>query len=165
MLAISIGINLALLYGLITRPMISYHISTPIDYNKTVDFNMESLQVELKIRNKGYSPARVRLVTFYYNMSLQEDRVFNIEEAEGFSVTSVPWDVFPNQSEYDTFEIKFDSEENSSYLALIFSVEGELKAKLATRFHNSFSIFKGERPTALLLKHIGDREYMRVKRR
>lgn len=165
MLVISIAINLAFLIGIFTRPVISYHLSTPVGYNSTIDFSTEELRVGLHLRNMGLSPARVGLVARFYNMSFLETGSLSVEEYEAFSLLRLPWSVSAQQSEYDTFEVAFDSVENSSYLVLIYSIEADRKVRPISRFYNSFAIFKPERPTALLLKNIGDGKYMRVKKR
>lgn len=165
MLVISIAINLAFLYGIVARPVISYHLSTPLDYNETIDFSTENLRVEFKLRNKGFSPARLRLAVRFYNMSLHNTESFIVEDEGEFSVLRLPWDVSAHQSEYESFEVAFDSAANATYLVLFYSVEGDWKLEPTTRFHNSFAIYKPERPTALLLKHVSDMRYMRVRSR
>lgn len=165
MLVISIAIILAFLYGIFTRPVIFYHLSTPIDYNGTVDLSAEILPVELNLRNTGFSPARVTLVVRLYNMSLHEAGSFVVEELEEFPVLRLPWSVSAKMSEYDTVDVAFEPAANSTYLVLIYSIEVDLKVGPISRFHNSFAINNPERPTALLMKHVSDEKYMRVRRR
>lgn len=162
MLLISLTINLAFLYGIATRPVISYHLSTPLDYNSTIDFDLEKLRVEFNIMNKGLSPARVWLVVRTYNLSLPGTEGFSVEEADGVSVLRVPWDAPAHQSEYETFELTIDSASNATHLVLLFSIEGNWKARPNVRFYNSFAIYKPERPTALLLKHISYKKFLRA---
>ncbi len=165
MLAISITINLAFLYGIFSRPSISYHISTPVDYNGTVDFSTDNLPVELNLRNTGLSPARVMLVTRFYNMSLVDKSLFDVEESEAFSVLRLPRSVSAHMPDYDAFEVVFEPAANSSYLVLIYSIEVDWKVGPISRFHNSFVINNPERPNALLMKHVSGEKYMRVKSR
>lgn len=165
MLFISIAINLAFLYGIFTKPVIPYHLSTPVDYNGTIDLSTENLRVDLNLRNRGLSPARVTLVVRFYNMSLQETESLSVEEEEAFSRLRVPWSVSARQSEYEAFEVSFDSVANATYLVLIYSVEPDWKVASTSRFYNSFAVYEPERPTALLLKHVGDTKYMRVRSR
>ena len=165
MLVVSIAINLAFLIGIFTRPVISYHLSTPVDYNGTIDFGTENLPVELNLRNTGLSPARVRLIVRFYNMSLYRAESFSVEEKEAYSVLRIPWSMSAHQSEYDILEVVFDSAANATYLVLVYSIEGDWKGGLTNRFYNSFAIYKPERPTALLLKHVSDMMYLRVRSR
>jgi len=164
-LAIAIAINLAFLYGIFSRPSISYHLSTMVDYNGTVDFSTENLPVELTLRNTGLSPAKMKLVARFYNMSLTEKSSFDVEELETFSVLRLPLSVSAHMQDYDAFEAVFEPEANSTYLVLIYSIEVDWKVGPISRFHNSFAINKPERPTALLMKHLSDEMYMRVKKR
>lgn len=165
MLLLSIAINLAFFYGLITRPVILYHLTTPLEYNKTVDFDVEKLRVDLRVMNRGGSPARVWLVARIYNMSLIGAEALSVAEFDGVSVLRIPRDVPARRSGYETLELKFDAAANSTYLALIFSVEADWEANPAVRFHNGFAVYKPERPTALLLKHVGGRIFVRVRRK
>ena len=165
MLAISIALNLAFLYGIFSRPSISYHLSTPVDYNGTVDFSTGNLPVELNLRNTGLSPARVKLVARFYNMSLADKSSFHVEELETFSVLRLPRSVSAHMPDYDAFEVVFEAAANSSYLVLIYSIEVDWKVGPISRFHNSFVINNPERPTALLMKHVSGEKYIRVKSR
>ncbi len=163
MLLVSLAVNLAFLYGVVARPVISYHLSTPLDYNGTIDFEAEALPVELRVRNKGLSPARVRLVVRFYNMSPVGVEDWSLSEEGGVSEMRLPWRA-PHQAE-ESFAVTFDSRGNATYALLIFYIEVDRGARPLDRFHNSFITYRPERPTAILLRHISDTKFMRVKRR
>ena len=38
--AVAFTINLVLLYGFMTKPVIEYHLSTDVDYNETIDLSI-----------------------------------------------------------------------------------------------------------------------------
>ncbi|RLI08134.1 hypothetical protein DRO42_06875 [Candidatus Bathyarchaeota archaeon] len=165
MLLVSLAINLVFLYGVVARPVISYHLSTPLDYNGTIDFEAEALPVELRVRNKGLSPARVRLVVRFYNMSPVGAEGWSLSEEGGVSEARLPWRAPARQSEPESFAVTFDSRGNATYALLIFYIEVDRGARPLDRFHNSFITYRPERPTAILLRHISDTKFMRVKRR
>ena len=164
MLLVSLAINLAFLYGVVARPVISYHLSTPLDYNETIDFEAEVLPVELWVRNKGLSPARVRLVVRFYNMSPVGAEGWSLSEEGGVSEMRLPWRAPAHQAE-ESFAVTFDSRGNATYALLIFYIEVDRGAGPLDRFHNSFITYRPERPTALLLRHVSDMTFMRVRRR
>lgn len=165
MLMIAVTINLAFLYGVVARPTISYHLSTPLDYNGTIDFDGEDLRVELRARNRGLSSAQVWLVVRYYNMTPTSTGGLRGGEDDGPPEVRIPWRAPARQTDYATFEVTFDSARNATYLVLIFYVETDNRGDPATRFHNSFAVYRPERPTALLLKHTGNMKFTRVRRR
>ena len=38
---VTVAINFFIIYGFLTRPVIAYHISTPLEYNGTIDFTAD----------------------------------------------------------------------------------------------------------------------------
>ena len=164
MLAISIGICGAFLLGVALRPSINYHVSTPLNYNSTIDFSKENLKVSLDTRNRGYLAADVRLVVSYYNLTLEkpEELVFKVGDASivRFSLISTP-----GRENYDSFEVDFSPNVKADYAVIIFFIEADTGADLPYRFGNSLAVLNPERPTAILLKNLGDGIFMRVRSR
>jgi len=163
MLMAAVVINAAFFYGIAARPYISYHLYTPLDYDKTIDFSNNTLKVSLRLSNTGRSDAHVWLVVQYYNMSLIGPEVLSESEIDGGLQVQIPWDLLPRRQDDDAFNLTFTTAGNATYLTLIFSIEENLEAPFMARFHGSFAYYNPERPTALLLKHKGDLMFMRVK--
>jgi hypothetical protein len=165
LIAVALAINASFLYGLLTRPVIAYHISTPLDYNATIDFNSDVLTVDLEVDNEGLSPARLVFVARVYNMSLVGPVGIDITQGETFSEARVPIYVAVPKGGRESFTVELRGAADASYQVLIFSVEGKPRLDPITGFHDSFAVFEPVRPTALLLKHVGGGRYMRVRSR
>lgn len=162
MLLIAVAINLAFFYGMATRPVIFYHLSTSIGYNETIDFSSKDLRVDFIVDNGGASSARLWLIVAYYNMSLTSHEGLSVQENEA-SVLRLPLSAQAHQS--SNLSATFNTEKEADYMILILSVEGNSEADPLTRFFNSFAIINPERPTAILLKNLGDGIFMRVRSR
>ena len=165
MLSIAVAINLTFIYGMATKPVIAYHVTTPLDYNGTIDFDSEYLYVNLEARNVGLSPAGVDLVVKLYNFTLVGSEGSELTKGEGSTELRVALDEPIRPSGHENYNITLDSAGDATYLVLIFSIESKPRLDPITGLHDSFAIFKPERPTALLLKNIDGNMYMRVRRR
>ena len=163
LIAVDLAINLSFLFGLMARPSISYHITTPLNYNETIDLSVNTLRADFRTINRGRSEASIWLRINYYNASLaSHDDAIPSEGVDGrLSVARL----LTGQVDYQSFNASFASVGNVSYIVVILSVEVNNDASLGTRFHNSFAVFNPERPTALLLRHIAGNTFMRVSSR
>jgi hypothetical protein len=162
MLTVMVVINALFFYGVATRPYISYHLYTNLDYDETIDFSNNTLMISLRMSNTGHSQAHVWLIVQYYNISLVDSEELSKKEIEGGSQVQIPWVLPPLQQDEDVFNLTFTTTGNATYITLIFSIEGDLEAPITARFHGSFAYFNPERPTAILLKNLGDRRFMRL---
>lgn len=165
LVSMAVAINLTFFYGFATKPIIEYHLSTPLDYNRTIDFDSEYLLVNLEASNTGLSPTRVELVVNLYNATLVEFEGFEEKIGEGLYKASITLDDPIRPSEFVNYNVTMRPEGNVTYLVLIFSVKSIPRHDPITGYYNSFTTFKPERPTALLLKHIDGNWFMRVRRR
>ena len=165
MAAIAFTINLALLFGFMTKPVIDYHLSTDIDYNETIDLSLGGLDVILEITNTGLSPGKVGLTIWLYNMSVVSPEDFDETHFEGYTELKVNLREPISPSEKEVFTITVGPHEDSAYLILAFSVSPYPVRDPVSGFSTSFSQYNPERPTAVLLRHLGDMRYMRVSSR
>jgi hypothetical protein len=159
---VTVAINLFILYGFLTRPVIAYHISTPLEYNGTIDFDAGDLEVSLETTNGGFSPALVELTVRLYNISLTGPPDAEVSVHEQFSEFQVKLATPLAPSVHDVRTITFTSVEDADYMVLIFYVAPQPHYNPITGFFDSFAIYTSERPTALLLRQVGTNEYMRV---
>ncbi len=165
LVSMAVAINLTFFYGFATKPIIEYHLSTPLDYNRTIDFDLEYLLVNLEASNTGLSPSRVELVVNLYNATLVEFEGFEEKIGEGIYKVGITLDDPIRPSECTNYNVTMRPVGNATYLVLIFSVKVRPQYDPITGFYNSFATFKPERPTALLLRHIDGNSFMRVRRR
>jgi hypothetical protein len=165
LIAVALAINASYLYGLLTRPVIAYHISMPLNYNATIDFDSDVLTVDLEVENKGLSSARLVLIARIYNMSLTGPEGIEIKRGEIYSEVVIPMEEAVPKEGHEAFTVELTGTQGTSHQVLIFSVEGKHRTDPVTGFHDSFAIFEPVRPTALLLKRVGDGSYMRVRSR
>ena len=165
LLSVAAAINLFFFYGLVTRPVVEYNLSTPLGYNETVDFESGDLLVNLETANKGFSPARVAFVVRLYNMSLTGPEEVESAVENGFVELYIPLEKTIKQSGNYTYPIMVKSSREATYLVLILSVESRPRWDPLTGFYDSFAIFEPKRPTALLLRHVGGERFMRVRSR
>lgn len=165
LLSAAAAINLLFFYGLVTRPVVEYNLSTPLGYNETVDFESGDLLVSLIARNKGFSLARVAFVVRLYNMSLTAPEAIESAAENGFVELYIPLEKPIKQSENYTYPIMIEPSREATYLVLIVSVESRPRWDPLTGFYDSFAIFEPKRPTALLLRHVEGDRFMRVRSR
>jgi len=165
LLLIAAAITFSFLYGLATRPVIAYTLSTPLEFNTTHDFGSGDLLVNLRMTNEGLSPARVGLTVRLYNMSLTEPKGIETFSGEGFTAFRVTLDDPIRKKEDATYSIRLRSTGEATYLVLIFTAESQPLSDPVTSFYDSFSIYTPERPNALLLKHVERDNFMRVRGR
>jgi len=165
LVVMALTINLALLYGFITKPVIVYNLSTDVDYNETIDLSVGVLDVDLNMTNTGLSPGKVGLTIWLYNMSVVSPEDVDETHLEGYTEvkTMLNEPIGPSQSE--VFTITVEPLDDSAYLILAFSASPYPVRDPVGGFYTSFSQFTPERPTAVLLSHLGDMRYMRVKSR
>ena len=162
---IALTINLALLYGFMTKPVIEYHLSTDVDYNETIDLSLGNLDVDLEMTNTGLSPGKVGLTIWLYNMSVVSPEDGDITHLEGYTELKANLQESIDPSQHEVFTISISPLEDSDYLILAFSVTSYPVRDPVSGFYTSFSTYNPERPTALLLRHLGDMHYMRVRSR
>ena len=165
LLSVAFALNLVIFYGLITKPVIEYNLSTPLGYNRTIDFDSEGLFVTLETRNMGSSPARISLVAWSYNCTLRDPEGAQISVEEGFTEYRIPLDEPIRRLDDGEYTFTLEPDGNFTYLLFIFSVQGQPRHDPVTGFHNSFATFKPVRPTALLLKRVDGAKFMRVRSR
>lgn len=165
LLSAAFALNLVFFYGLITKPVIEYNISTPLGYNHTVDFESEGLYITLETRNRGSSPSRISLVAWSYNCTPRDLEGAQISVEEGFTEYRIPLDEPIRRSEDSEYTLTLEPDDSFTYLLFIFSVQGQPRHDPITGFYDSFATFKPVRPTALLLKHVDGAKFMRVRSR
>ena len=159
---VTVAINFFIIYGFLTRPVIAYHISTPLEYNGTIDFNAGDLEVSLETTNRGLSPALVELTARLYNISLTSPQDAEVSVHDRFTDLQIKLDTTITPSGHDVRTITFTTVEDADYMVLIFYADPQPRYDPITGFFDSFALYKPERPTALLLKQVGAEEYMRV---
>ena len=159
---VTIVINLFILYGFLTRPVIAYHISTPLEYNGTIDFNAGDLEVSLETTNRGLSPALVELTARLYNISLTGPQDAEVSVLDRFSELQIKLATPIVSSGHDVRTITITTADDADYMVLIFYVDPQPRYDPITGFFDSFATYTPERPTALLLKQVGANEYKRV---
>ena len=159
---VALAVNLCIIYGFLTRPVIAYHISTPLEYNGTIDFNAGDLEVSLETTNRGLSPALIELTARLYNISLTGPPDVEVSVLDRFSELQIKLDAPIAPSGHDVRTITITTVEDADYMVLIFYVDPQPRYDPITGFFDSFAAYTPERPTALLLKQVGVKEYMRV---
>ncbi len=165
LLLIAVAITISFLFGLSTRPVIAYTLSTPLEYNGTHNFGTGDLLVNLELKNEGLSPARIKLTVRLYNMSLTAPKEIETYDIEGFTVFHVTLDTPIRKNEDTIYSIRLKSSDEATYLLLIYTAESQPLLDPITSFHDSFTIYTPERPTALLLKYVEENIFMRVRGR
>lgn len=163
--AVAFTINLALLYGFMAKPVIEYHLSTDVDYNETIDLSLGNLNVNLEMTNTGLSPGKVGLTIWLYNMSAVSPEDVYETHFEGYTELKANLHEPIGASEKEVFTISVGPHEDSAYLIIAFSVSPYPVRDPVSGFYTSFSQYNPERPTAVLLRHLGDMRYMRVSSR
>ena len=163
--AVAFTINLALLYGFITKPVIEYHLSTDVNYNETIDLSLGNLDVDLEMTNTGLSPGKVSLTIWLYNMTVVSPEDVDETHLEGYTELKANLQESIDPSQHEVFTISISPLEDSTYLILAFSVTPYPARDPVSGFYTSFAKHNPERPTALLMRHLGDMRYMRVRSR
>ncbi len=159
---VAAAVNLCIIYGFLTRPVIAYHISTPLEYNGTIDFDAGDLEVSLETTNTGLSPALVELTARLYNISLTGPQDAEVSVYDRFSELQIKLDAPIAPSGHEVRTITITTVEDADYMVLIFYVDPQPHYDPITGFFDSFATYTPERPTALLLKQVEADEYMRV---
>ena len=165
LLTAAVAVNLVFFYGYFANPVIAYSLSTPLDYNGTMNFAASDLAVTMTVTNRGSSPARVALTVRLFNLSLTGPGGVEASIEEGFTEIRMTFDEPIRSTEADSFSITIKPSGESTHLVLIFSAMPQSTQNPVTSFYDSFAEYKPERPTALLLKRIEGGEYKRVRKR
>ena len=165
LLVLAIAINALIVYGFVTRPIVAFHLSTPLEYNGTIDLSQGDLLVNLEARNLGGAPARLDFAVRLYNMTLTGPEDLESIRYEAFTLIRIPLeDVIEDSGEAEK-AVTLTNEGDADYLVLIFSLETRRSLNPVTGFFGSFEVQQPERPTALLLKRIEPGVYKRVTQR
>jgi hypothetical protein len=165
LLALAIAVNAFIVYGFVTRPVVAYHLSTPLDYNGTIDLGSEDLTVVLEARNLGGAPARLDFRVRIYNMTLTGPEGTEATPYDDFTLISVPLEGPIPASGGDEKTITLTNHGDADYLVLVFSLETRRSLNPVNGFFASFEVQQPERPTALLLKRVETGVYKRVTQR
>jgi len=165
LLVLAIAINALIVYGFVTRPIVAFHLSTPLEYNGTIDLSQGDLLVNLEARNLGGAPARLDFAVRIYNMTLTGPGDLESILYEAFTLIRIPLEGVIKASGEAEKTITLTNEGDADYLVLIFSLETRRSLNPVTGFFGSFEIQQPERPTALLLKRIEPGVYKRVTQR
>ena len=165
LLILAFAVNALIVYGFVVRPVIAYHLSTPLEYNGTIDLSSEDLTVFLEAENLGGAPDRLDFAVRIYNMTLIGPESLEVINYDDFSLISVPLEEPIKASGEVEKTITLTNEGDDDYLVLIFSLETRRSLNPFTGFFGSFEIQDPERPTALLLKRIEPGVYKRVTQR
>ncbi|HUS78224.1 MAG TPA: hypothetical protein VM050_06140 [Patescibacteria group bacterium] len=151
-----------LVYGLATRPLLVYSLSTPLDYNATVNLESGGLELDLNVENVGASPSRVTLRVRLYNASLAEPVEAEIAHKPYYDEFYIHIDDAVRRYENGVETLYIEPEGEDGYLAVTFIAQPRLGTNPARGFYDSLAVFRSQRPTALLLKNMGDGVYKRV---
>lgn len=165
LLALAIAVNALIVYGFVTRPTVAYHLSTPLDYNGTIDLGSEDLTVVLEARNLGGAPARLDFRVRIYNMTLTGPESAEASPYDDYTLISVPLEGPIPASGGNEKTITLTNDGDADYLVLVFSLETRRSLNPVTGFFSSFEVQQPERPTALLLKRVEPGVYKRVTQR
>jgi hypothetical protein len=165
LLILAIAVNTLIVYGFVTRPNVAYHLSTPLEYNGTIDLSSEELTVVLEARNLGGAPARLDYAVKIYNMTLTGPGGLEVIPRDDFTLIRVPLEGPIKASGDAEKTIKLTNDGDADYLVLVFSLETRRSLNPIAGFFDSFKIQQPERPTALLLKRIETGVYKRVTQR
>lgn len=165
LLALAIAINALIVYGFVTRPIVAYHLSTPLEYNGTIDLRSEDLTVVLEARNLGGAPARLDFAVRIYNLTLTGPEGLEATYYDDFTLISVPLEGPIKASGEAEKTITLTNDRDADYLVLVFALETRRSLNPVTGFFRSFEAQQPERPTALLLKRIEAGVYKRVTQR
>ena len=165
LLALAIAVNSLIVYGFVTRPVVAYHLSTPLEYNGTIDLSSEDLTVVLEASNLGGAPARLDFGVRIYNMTPTGPEGPEVIPYDDFTLIRISLEGPIKASEEAEKTITLTNDGNADYLVLVFSLETRRSLNPVTGFFGSFEIQQPERPTALLLKRVELGVYKRVTQR
>jgi hypothetical protein len=115
--------------------------------------------------NTGLSPGKVGLTIWLYNMSAVSPEDVDETHFDGYTELKAKLHKPIDPSQHEVFTITVSPLEDSAYLILAFSVTPYPVRDPVGGFYTSFSQYSPERPTAVLLRHLGDMRYMRVSSR
>ncbi|MGD2142299.1 MAG: hypothetical protein PVH79_02320 [Candidatus Bathyarchaeota archaeon] len=165
LLVIALTINALIIYGFFSKPVLKYSISTPLEYNATVNLAEGDLVVTLNVYNIGGSPAEFNFIVRLYNASLTDPQNAEVSVFEEATIVRIPQVGSVPSSGKTSKTIAINAESEASHLILIYSLEAHRNLNPLKGFYNSFVVYESERPTALLLKRMGDLVYKRVTQR
>ena len=165
LLVLAIAINALIVYGFVTRPVVAYHLSTPLEYNGTIDLSSEDLTVVLEARNLGGAPARLDFAVRIYNMTPTGPEGLEASPYDDFMLIRIPLEGPIKASGEAEKTITLTNDGDADYLVLVFALETRRSLNPVAGFFGSFEVQQPERPTALLLKRIEPGVYKRVTQR
>ncbi len=143
----------------------AYNLSTPLEYNGTIDLSSEYITVALEARNLGGAPSRLDFTVRIYNMTLMGPGDLETTRYEEFTLIRIPLEGPIEASGEAEKTITLTNDGDADYLVLVFALETRRSLNPVTGFFSSFEIQRPVRPTALLLKRIEPGVYKRVTRR
>ena len=162
---IAIVINLLILYGFVTRPIVTYYLSTPLGYNETIDFSTQTILIELTAENKGLSPAKIELTLTMYNSSIISPEGVQSPSDSSVHQVKLSLDEPVRQSSNGTYLLSLEPLGEPTFVAFVFSVDTIHRSDPLTGFYESFLVSTPERPTALLLRRVEGDAYMRTRKK
>ena len=165
LLTLAVAVNALLVYGFVSRPIIAYHLTTPLGYNETIDLGSGDLQIGLEARNRGGSPARLDFSVRIYNMTLTGPGGLEVSPNDDFTLINIPLEGPIRASGEEEKTITLTNDRDADYLVLIFSLDPHLRPNPVEGFFGSFEVYEPERPTALLLRRVEPGVYKRVTQR
>ena len=147
-------------YGILSHPELQYNLSTDIVYNETWDFLIGAIPIYLHVENTGSNPASIGIVVRYYNATHPTAKVQNYD---GYRDISIEMEEPINVGEVRQVNVSMIPEEGHDYIALLFYPLPIRDLNPISSFDESFTQLQDVRPTAILLRHIEDQIYMRVR--
>ena len=165
LLILTITINALIIYGFVSKPIIAYHLTTPLEYNGSINMGLRDLHVTLVARNRGDSSAKLDFAVRIYNLSVTGPGNLEVSPNDDFTLIKIPLKdpIFASGERDKKITLKNDGD--ADYLVLVFSLETRRSLNPVTGFFGSFEVQQPERPTALLLKRIEPGVYKRVTQR
>ena len=148
--------------GFLAKPVLEYHLSTPLDYNGTIDFDSELISVSFFVKNMGRSSSRLIMKVRMYNMSVMDQNKYDFHTDEDFSEIFIPIRSYIENEEVVVRELSFNASKEADYGLIIYYLDYLSFRDPITGFYESFGIHSPKKPTALLLKNIGNGVFKRV---
>jgi hypothetical protein len=97
-----------------------------------------------------------------YNMSVMDKNGYNLHIDEDFSELTIPVRSNIKNEEVEVKELSFNASKEADYGLIIYYLDNIPFRDPVTGFYESFGIHSPKKPTALLLKNIGDSVFKRV---
>ena len=158
LLCVSVTIALLFTYGVIATPVVSYNLSTVLEYNETWDFSNGGLPIILNLENTGLNPVSLKIAVRYYNSSHPTE---DTTEYEYYREMWLTLDESVKVGESRQVNTSMIPEGDHQYIAMLFYPVPFRDLNPVSSFEESFTRLINVRPTAILLKHIEGTVYMR----